>query len=209
MRWAYCSASLRALAVFTGQGKCWWMQRCRQGGVRWNWWHLCTEEQNVTISYCFSRQAVEKLLVKMAPTDVWIVLGRGLLVMPGWWMWGLCINAQSISHGSGQLEPAVLSGEQISLEDRKHCSWSAVLGWTAAYTFFFPLICILGLTGELSLEREEKGRNGKDGEVRGEEVGIAEELSLGQCLLSLQVILSEVLFRGLPGLFVPFLTTIS
>lgn len=83
-------------------------------------------------------------------------------------MWGLCINAGSISHGSGQLEPAVLSGDQISLGDRKHCSSSALLCWTAAYTTFFALICILGLTGELSLEREEKGRNGKDGEVRGE-----------------------------------------
>lgn len=86
---------------------------------------------------------------------------------------GLCINAQSISHGSGQLEPAGLSGEQTSLGDRKHCSSSAVLCWTAAYTFFLPLIYILGLTGELSLEREEK-----DGEDRGEEVGIAEELIL-------------------------------
>lgn len=45
------------------------------------------------------------------------------------------------------------------------------------------------------MEREEKGRNGKDGEVRGEEVGIAEELILGQCLLSPQVILSDVLFQ--------------
>lgn len=35
------------------------------------------------LSYCFSRQAVEKLLVNMAPTDVCIVLVRGLLVMLG------------------------------------------------------------------------------------------------------------------------------
>ena len=42
------------------------------------------------------------------------------------------------------------------------------------------------------MEREEKGRDGKEREVREEKVEIAEELVLGQCLLSGLLILSDV-----------------
>lgn len=36
-------------------------------------------------------------------------------MMVSLWVLGLCVNAWSIGHGSEQLEPAVLSGQQISL----------------------------------------------------------------------------------------------
>lgn len=53
------------------------------------------------------------------PLMPWIVLVRGLFMVLSLWMLGLCINAWSLSHGIGQLEPAVLSGEQIFLGRQK------------------------------------------------------------------------------------------
>lgn len=60
---------------------------------------------------------------------------------------------------------------------------------TGAYAIRFPCRCTLGLTGELNLKREEKGRDGKERELREEKVEIAEELIHGQCLLSGPLIL--------------------
>lgn len=74
----------------------------------------------------------------------------------------------------------MLSEEQISLGRQKTLLLIcySVLDW-CLHLLSTQLHSRSDRRTELGKRREEKGRNGKDGEVRGEEVGIAEELLLG------------------------------
>lgn len=74
----------------------------------------------------------------------------------------------------------MLSEEQISLGRQKTLLLIcySVLDWSL-HLLPTQLHSRSDRRTELGKRREEKGRNGKDGEVRAEEVGIAEELLLG------------------------------